>query len=390
MKQSSVLIAVLALLITSFIITGFQCGSPALTSAKLYIKNSDWVNAEKSLTAEVEKNPANAEAWYDLGYVRLQLTNYNGMVEAFNQSLKASNEFAKIISDAKMSVWGTSINYAVKLYNESISAPKDSASILRKKAIENYQRAILVVPDSALPYRNIAIAYRVEGDPDNEILYLTKALERKSDPETSLDLIRAYIRKAETAKASNNETEANTYFSKAIDAITAARKSDPNDQGLLGELINLYIEAGRAKEALPFIQEAVQKDPKNKVYQNNLGLLLMQTDDLEGAIQHFEAAVAADETYEDGLWNGGVAYMKLGDKMKKDAEASADPKKKDKAVNKAYVEKFKAGAKLIEKLVALKKDEVKYWEGLATAYANAGMAKEAQKAFEQADALKKK
>ena len=387
MKQSSLLFLVLSSLIVSFILTGFQCGSPALTSAKLYKSRGEWENAEKALMTEVEKNPANAEAWYELGFARMQRANFEGMEAAFNQSLKVSNAFAKDININRLNIWSTSTNYAVKLFNESISAPKDSASLLRKKAIENYQRAIMVVPDSAQPYQNIAIAYRVDGDADNEILYLTKALERKSDPDVSLDLIRAYIRKAESAKSSNNETEANSYFSKAIDAINSARVSDPDNQALLGELINLYIETGRAKEAVPSLREAVKKDPKNKVYQNDLGLLLMQTEEYDEAIQHFEAAIATDEMYEDGLWNGAVAYMKYGEKMKKAAEAAADPKKKDKAIDRSYVEKFKTGAKLIEKLVTVNNNEAKYWDGLGRAYANAGMGKEARDAFAKADAL---
>lgn len=389
MKQSSLLIVIISLMIISFTLTGFQCGSPALTSAKLYIKNADWANAEKSLLAEVEKNPSNAEAWYYLGDVRRQTGNFEGMVSAFDKSTAASNEFAKVISDTKMSIWGNSINGAVNMYNKSINASKDSASGLRQNAISLYKRAILVVPDSALPYRNLAIAYRLEGDYDNEIASLKKSLTLKKDFDVSVDLIDAYKRKARAAKDANNTSEANINYSNAIDVLIEAEKNDPNNQAILGEIINTYIEAERAKDALPFLRKAVEKDPKNKIFQNNLGLLLMQTEEFEEATQCFEAAIAIDDTYEDGLWNGTVAYLKYGEKMKKAAEAAADPKNKEKSIDKSYLEKFKSATKLALKLTAVKKDEPKYWDGLATAYANAGMGKDAQKAFEQADALRK-
>jgi tetratricopeptide (TPR) repeat protein len=109
---------------------------------------------------------------------------------------------------------------------------------------------------------------------------------------------------------------------------------------------------------------------------------------LTKATDHFDAAVKTDSSYEDGLWNGAVAYMRLGEKMKKLAEATADPKNKEKS-DKSYVQKFLVAITLTERLTSIKPDDTRYWTGLGTAYANAGKAKEAQAAFNKADKIGK-
>jgi tetratricopeptide (TPR) repeat protein len=388
MKRSFILI-VLSSILGGFIVTGFQCGSAEMTSAKLYIQRKDWANAEKSLMKEVEKNSKNAEAWYMLGDVRREMGNFEGMLTAFENSLKNSQEFATEIEKRKLYVWQNAVNAGVNYYNKSIHASSDSASMLRMKAIEQYKIAIMVLPDSTLAYENIAIAYMAEGNIDEQIHYLKETVQRKNDPTLSITLINAYLKKGEDAKGAGKNDEAALYFNDAIEAIKNARKDEPDNADLLKALIDVHIAAGRAEEAMPFMTEAIQKDPSNKVLRNNYGLLLMKNDQVEKSIEQFDAAIATDSTYEDGVWNGAVAYMRLGEIMKKKAIEEAETNKK-KDIDKSYVDKFKVASRLIEKLIALKPDEPKYWDGLATAYANAGMAKQAQKAFETADQLRKK
>ena len=382
MKKSLVLLPLLAAVLVGLVFTGFQCGSPALTSAKLYIQRQEWVSAENSLMSEVQKNPANAEAWYLLGDVRRNMGNFQGMMEAFDQSLKASPEFAEKIGDVKHFVWGSAMKRAIASYNQSINAQKDSAVALRDSAITYYKIAVLVMPDSIIGFQNLAIAYHVNGDYDGEIATLKSALAQKKDIEISKTLIDANISKAERAKQNGNKEEAANSYSDAIAALTEARATAPDDPELLETLINLYISADRTKEAIPFLQEAVTKDPKNKEFQHDLGLLMLQDNKYDEATQHLEAAIAIDPGYEDGLWDATVAYLKWGDKLRSDAAPNSD--------SGPYLEKFKSAVKLAQKLVEIKKDVIKYWDGLGRAYANAGMSKEAQKAFEQVETLKKK
>ncbi|MDI6765266.1 MAG: tetratricopeptide repeat protein [Bacteroidota bacterium] len=380
------IIAILTIILACFpIITGFQCASQEMTSAKLYIQRSDWENAEKWLSQEVEKNPTNAEAWWLLGQTRVQRTNYKGSLDAFDNSLKNSNEFTEKITQIKKFIWGQSLNQGVNFFNKSISASPESAAVLREQAIESYQLALIVNPDSVITYQNLAVAQNAHGLYDDEIVTLKEAIKRKQTPVLHTSLINVYLTKAQNADAKNDKTTAGENYTNAISAILDARKLEPDNAELLATMIDIHVRLGKANEAKPYIREAVAKDPSNKLYQYNLGVLLMQTDSLEEAITHFDAAIQQDPMYDVALQNIGVAYLRLGDKMKQAAQ-STDMKKE---IDKTYLEKFKKAVIHFETLVEIKKDDPNSWDLLASAYANANMLKEAKEALEKADALRK-
>ena len=391
MKRSSLVGVFLLIIVISLNLTGFQCSSSELTTAKLAINQNNLPKADTSLTKEVEKNPQNAEAWYLLGRVKLLLGDYQKMEESFDKSLGVSREFEPKIIDDKKYAWQQTLNQGVGYYNKSVSASPDSAIAYRKQAVEAYKLSILINPDSAITYQNLAVAYHTLGNYDDEIANYKKGLERKKDPVFQTAIINAYIQKAEEAKKSGNAQTASESFAAAIAALTEARAADPSNPDLLGTLINLYIEAGKAQDAMPLMKEAVEKDPKNKVYQNDLALLLLQSDRIPEAIEHFNAAIATDSSYDQALQNGAVAYMKLGIKMKEEAGAKAAASKiKDAPVDKSYVEQFKKAVVLLEKLQTVKKDDANVLDALATAYGNAGMFKKAEETVKRADAVRKK
>jgi len=376
--------AALVFFLLACLLCGFQCGSSDMTSAKLYIQHTDWDKAEAALQREVTKNPANSEAWYLLGQARMQRENYQGMMEAFDNSLKAGKEFEKNIGDSKKYVWGKSLNDGVTLYNKSVGASKDSAAMLRDRAVEKYKIALMINPDSAMTYQNLAFAYHANGKYEEEIATIKQGLAKKSTPEMRSALINAYLQRGQTAEEKGSKEAAAADYNNAIAEIVEARKSDPGNDELLRTMIDLYVRLNRSSEAKPYIYEAIARDPNNKVYQYNLGVLLMQTDSLKEAIGHFEKALDADPKYDVALQNIAVAHMELADSMKKQ---SSDPKKKP---DKSYMEHFKKAAGYFERLSQLKPNDAAIWDFLGSAYANANMLKEAKEALKRADELRKK
>lgn len=378
--------AILTLVLSVFLLTGFQCASQEMTSAKLYIQRSDWQSAEKWLAKEVEKNPTNGEAWWLLGNTRMQMGNYKGSVEAYNASLKNSNEFTDKIYPAKKYIWSQSLNQGVNFYNQSLKASPDSSKMLIEKAIASYGLALEVNPDSAITYQNLAAAYHTQGNLDEEINMLKQSLIRKQNVAVHTLLINAYLQKAQAADAKSDKQGASEDYNNALTAIIDARKTAPDNTELLAAMIDIHVRLGKANEAKPYIREAIEKDPNNKVYQYDLGVLLMQTDSLDEAITRFENSLKVDPKYEVALQNIGVAYMRVGDKLKQAAQTT-DVKK---IVNKTYLEKFKKATEYFEQLTTVKPDNPNAWDLLASAYANADMVKEAEDALKKADALRKK
>ena len=385
MKNYTIL-AILVFVLSIILFTGFQCASQEMTSAKLYIQRSDWESAEKWLAQEVEKNPTNAEAWWLLGNAKMQRANYAGSIEAYDASLKNSNEFTEKIGQAKKYIWSQALNQGVGLYNKSINASPDSALMLLKQAVESYKLALTVNPDSVVTYQNLAVAYHGLGNTDDEIVTIKEALKRRESSSLHISLINVYLQKAQDEEAKSNKAGTTENYNSAIDAIIAARKYDPENSELLATMIDIYVRVGRANEAKPFIREAIVKDPTNKVFQYDLGVLLMQTDSLNEAITYFENALKVDPNYEVALQNIGVTYMRVGDKMKQAAQ-STDMKKN---IDKSYVEKFKKASEYFKQLSDVKPNDANAFDLLASAYANSNMVKEAKEALEKADSLRKK
>lgn len=397
MNRFSIFIILFLCSITWLLLTGFQCGSPEETSAKLYMKQEQWEDAEKAFMKEVEKNPSNVEAWFFVGQVRLkraeieggrnnfseQYRHLQGVSPAFDASLKTGKDHEKDIKILKENGWGQAFNLGVNLYNKSLSGSKDDASKLQYEAIDAYKLAITFNADSAKTYKYMALTYIALGN-DDEVITSTKlALDRKKESESYERLINSYLRKADAAEAQGKKDEAKSYYTNAMNELMEARKIDPANEELLKTMIDLSIKLGKAEEAKPSIREAIQKNPTNKAYQYNLGVLLLQSDSLEVAIQHFEAALSIDSLYDVALHNDGIAHLRLGAKIKE----ATDPKSGD---NKRYLEKFNRAVVLLERLSKIKSDDPNVWDILATAYGNAGLYKKAEAAIKKSDELRKK
>ena len=195
-----------ALLLAGFLTQGFQCGSPDFTGAKVQEQNKNFPEAAKLYEKEVQKNPANFEAWFRLGRIRgMQLNDIPGMVQAFKESEKLSHEYSKDIRALRGYYWVQFINSGVNNKNRATS---DSLQYY-DKAIEDYQTAGTIWPDTAITYLYLAAAYKSKGDLDNTILNLTKVWEMDKDKEAYKSVGRVYVQqgleKKEQFKTANGD-----------------------------------------------------------------------------------------------------------------------------------------------------------------------------------------
>lgn len=395
------LMSLTVLALVGFIsITGFQCGSAEVTSAKLYLQREDWPNAERALAKETEKNPANAEAWYLLGQTRLKRgdiseklndvdsmgIHFRGMLDAYKKSLEISKEAEPKINIEWIYAWQKSLNYGVNLFNSSIkaaAASKEDASAMRKNALKAYELAIALMPDSIVAYENAAYALHADGQIEKEMEYLQKARKIRPTLDVLISIINYNRQKAGDALAKNDSATALTYFDLSIADLKEARNMDPQNKDLLDVMTDSYLKAGRTSEAKSIMREGLVLDPANKLYQYNLGVLLMESDSLTEALNHFNAALQTDPNYEVALQNAAVSEMRMGDKIKK---AAQDDTKK--SGDKSYLVHFKKAVGYFEKLTGLKPEEPSFWEYLATAYLNVGNLKRAQTAVDIADVVR--
>ncbi len=84
----------------------------------------------------------------------------------------------------------------------------------------------------------------------------------------------------------------------AIGAYQRAIALDERDVWAMNNLGYIYIQQGRSTEALPPLARAVELRPDGPVFQNNFATALERSGHIAAARDAYEAALAADSTYE--------------------------------------------------------------------------------------------
>ncbi len=82
----------------------------------------------------------------------------------------------------------------------------------------------------------------------------------------------------------------------------------PEDDRLLTQLINYYLETKQNDEAKAYLNQAIEKDPKNPTYYYARGVLADQKHNYEEAIDDYKMALEKDPMYFDALYNLGVIF----------------------------------------------------------------------------------
>ncbi|MDB5036007.1 MAG: Tetratricopeptide protein [Chlorobi bacterium] len=127
-------------------LSGFDCASTEMTTAKLAIRNRDFQKAADNLKKEVAAHPQNGEAWLMLGDIYNGQGKFVDMSNAYEKALVATQpamtkeEREKITID-RFNAWLTKYNEAQTDYSahrlELASANIDTAAMLRPNYSEN-------------------------------------------------------------------------------------------------------------------------------------------------------------------------------------------------------------------------------------------------------------
>lgn len=388
MKKTIFLLMLIAMTM-SFMFMGFQCGSAEMTSAKLYLQRSEWDNAKAQLTNEIQKHPENAEAWFMLGRVNYEQKNYKEMLNAFEGSLKVSNQYKPEIDKFRLSVWASNLNKGVDSYNKGIQIKdKDSSVSNFNDAIGYLKTSIEMVPDSVSGYRVLALCYYGMKDKDNAIVYLKQALQRQNDLQLGRMLGGIYYDRAMVAKDAGDKDKTNENLNEAIKVYQNTLKLSPNDPNILAGLNDSYVIAGRTQEAMDSYKAAIVADPNNKLVHYNYGVLLLRAKNFPEATAQFEGTLKLDEKFTDALYNVSATLMQWGAQMKAESE-KAVAGDKNKQIDKSYEEKFKKAKGYLDRLLEITPNDIGGWESLGMACTILNLPKEAKTAYEKADTLRK-
>lgn len=376
LKKLFVLVAIMAY----FAFSAFQCASTEMTTAKLYIQQKNPDKALEALKKEVEKNPKNDEAYFLMGNIYGEKGEYEAMLEAYDKSLSISKKYEANIKNNKYKFWADNYQKGAAFFNRGIKAQNaDTAKIFYNKAAEAFNQAIKILPDTPSAYQSLAYVYLNLGEIDKSVEPLETVYKRQPK---NLDVIKilgeVYLAIAEKVEDQNKKNE---IYQKALDMLKEARKNFPNDQDILIEMSNVYIQANRVDEALEVFAENVKLDPKNKSYRYNYGVVLLNAKRYAEAEEQFKAAIEIDPEFMNAIYNLAVTYIKWGSEIREKAEAEM---KKDES----YKEKFALAEPLLKKYLEKNPKNPELWNLLGRIYANLGKNQESLEAFKKADELR--
>jgi tetratricopeptide (TPR) repeat protein len=360
-----------------------------LTSAKLYLRQREYAQAEASALKAVAKDSTDEEAWYVLGQIRYELRKYPEMIQAFEKAAAIDpKEHATEIHSYRMKVWADSYNAGIKYYNKG----RDTASYFAV-AVDSFKTAILAQPDSALTYYVCALALYANGQRDEAIATLYRGLEKKAAFPDALSLLGRLHMQSARAKLDQQDTAgAQQEYARAAVAFEKLYDLDRTDVANVMSLLEVYEKAKMDDKALNLTKNCADADPKNRLCRYAYGLYLIKKEQYEQGIKELETMLAIDPTakdelYKDAMYNLGVAYQNWGVALKAISDKKVEESKGKIKEDLTYKEKFKSALASFQKVEELKKDDPALYQALGKLYATLNMPKEAEAAFKTADRL---
>jgi len=368
--------------------TGFQCGSAETTSAKLYMQQKQWQKAEESLLKQVAKNDKDEDAWFLLGAVRLETKNYTGMNEAYTRALALSDAHKAEITRNRLALWGSQYNDGVNYYNRG----RDTAAYYDSSLVR-FNTAIALEPDSSTTYYVTALANYAKKDYEGSRRNLQTALKKNPN---SFDAAR-FLGQLQYTFAQNRLDAKDTAgavaeYAKAAEAFKTSFDLQPNNTDNIASLIDAYERSHQSGKAEALTRDAVQRDPKNKMFRYAFGVFLLKKEEYPGAVEQFTKALEIDPSYSDASYNLGVAYLNWGVSIKAAGDKASESQKKGSKPLKedtSYKEKFKQALPYLEQGVQMRPDDAVLLTQLARLYAILNMPDKSRAAFEKADKLMK-
>jgi len=386
--QHSKLFIVISFII-GMVLTGFQCSSTELTSAKLYIEQGNFNKALDMLQKDVEKNPKSDEGYYLMGHVYGELDDLEKMVSSFDKSLSISDKFGSKIGEQKAFYWGNNFNKGVSNFQRgNNTTDPDSTTIFYDRSIKFFKDAALVEPDSADNYRNLAFVYLSAGRTEEAIVPLKKLIELEKSEDGYQYLGEVYYtlganKKIDFTNSANlqDSIDALANYNDAIDVLEEGRNLYPENTEILVTLSESYVGANKTEVAMDAFKASVEAEPNNQHFRYNYGVLLLNANRYEEAEEQFTKALEIDPDYENAIYNLGVTYVKWGVQMNEDAEEQG-------IISEDYKQKYELAMPYLKKVVELDPTNAQMWEILGKVYSVLGMQDEASNAFDKADQLR--
>jgi tetratricopeptide (TPR) repeat protein len=233
---------------------------PELKQAEILIQKHDNAAAEPLLQKAVTREPANFEAWYDLGYVENSLGKVEESIAAYRKSVAA-----------KPDVFESNLNLGLQL-----------AKTGRPEAEQFLRAATQLKPTSQVAegqYRAwLSLGHViVTSRPDEAVATFRKAADLQP-------------KEAEPHLAAGRILEQQKRYKDAEEEYKKALTLDPASDALTG-LANAYMQERSFPEAEEYLRKVVQLHPEGAAAHIQLGRVLAAQGKNDGAVAELQAGL---------------------------------------------------------------------------------------------------
>ncbi len=285
-------------LLTFLLMAVYACNSVETTSAMLHNQTGNYAKAIEMAKAGIEKNPNDAEAYFQLGISYSMTKEMRLAYENFMKAAKIDPKRQKIAEDDILSNWARHFNLGVTEYG---------SMNLEGAAVEFFQ-ATEADPRKVKSWLNLAMTYNALAATDStyaEETYaavdslMAKVTEEDDDYGKALALAgRVMINKGQ-------EEQAFSIFEKLM-------LDDPTNAEVVEDVAADFMQKGQYDIAARFLEMAVEgrrkTDTENFDTYYNLGVAYFQSKAYLQAIDAYQNALMLDEKSKDANYSLLVTY----------------------------------------------------------------------------------
>ncbi|MFT4661014.1 MAG: tetratricopeptide (TPR) repeat protein [Patiriisocius sp.] len=206
-----------------------------------------------------------------------------------------------------------SVNSGINLYNV-----EDYAGAYKHFDSANMMADKMGIVDSTAIF-NAGLSADRAGDNTNAMMYYRKAIDMKF-PDPSLYKFLYDV----TVKGGDKE--------QALKVLKEGRVAHPNDQGLLIDEVNVYLEDDNLEEALSNLEMSLKNDPDNSVLNYSAGSVYDNLGKMPEARAAYDKAISLNPDYFEANYNLGASYYNEAAAIIKDVNQMSLSQSKEMAV----------------------------------------------------------
>lgn len=266
-----------------------------------------------------------------------------------------------ILKTQQINIWAnTYLNEGANLYQQDDL----------EGALKNFEKTERILPEDTTAYFYSAI--------------VANSLEKY---DLSMEKFRAYIDKGGTSPDAysmmlNMLNGPLNNKEKALELVREARQKFPEHPDFGKVEIGTLIDLGKIDEAKTGLEEAIKKEPDNKILHFYLGYVNSSLGNSDAAVKSYEEALRVDPNYFDAQLMIAKEMYKPAEKIKKEmANLGITPadRKKRLELDNVLVEKLKLALPYWEKAEKMNPTEQEVLDALSSIYGDLGMTAQAQR-----------